>query len=243
MFRSIVLLLVCTVAVSVTLTAQHHVRNTVQIVFHPTYGSAPLGVDTSRYHTASGGTVSVSMLKFYVSGVRLIADHGDTVHIPGNYLVDCTDDERMSIAASIPEEAFGRYNAITFRIGVDRDVNEFGPQEGALDPINGMYWTWATGYVFFKLEGTVEQDTNRKRVYEIHIGGYKDPYNNTMQVKGAMATPVDAALPSAQIDIDVNVEAFFDAAPAFNIMARPSVTDARQAFDVAPRVPEMFRVR
>lgn len=243
MLRSAVLLVGIVAIATGVVSAQHHVRNTVQIAFHPRYENAPLRFDTSQYRTVSGTTVTVSMLKFYVSDIALNILDGDTLRIPGHYLVDCTDDERMSIAASVPEEAFGLYSGLSFRIGVDSVVNELGPSEGDLDPINGMYWTWSTGYIFCKLEGTVEHGAAPKRVYEIHIGGYKAPYNNTMLVNGAMAQPVDAALPSARIDIDVNVNAFFDANPPFNIVARPSVTDARQAIDIAPRIPEMFRVR
>ena len=241
--RNVAFLVAIAVFAAGTLFAQHHVRNTVQIVFHPRYENAPLGFDTSRYGTAAGPTVTVSMLKFYVTDIVLNTLDGDNLRIPGHYLVDCTDDERMSIAASVPEEAFGLYSGLSFRIGVDSVVNELGPSEGDLDPINGMYWTWSTGYIFCKLEGTVEHGDAPKRVYEIHIGGYKAPFNNVMQLKGTMSKPVDAALPSARIDIDVNVDTFFNSEAPFNIMARPSVTDARQAVDVAPRILEMFRVR
>lgn len=243
MLRSAVLLVGIVAIATGAVSAQHHVRNTVQIAFHPRYENAPLRFDTTQYGTAAGPRVTVSMLKFYVSDIALNTLDGDTLRIPGHYLVDCTDDERMSIAASVPEEAFGLYAGLSFRIGVDSVVNELGPSEGDLDPINGMYWTWSTGYIFCKLEGTVEHGDAPKRVYEIHIGGYKAPFNNVMQVNGAMTHPVDAALPSARIDIDVNIDTFFNAGVPFNIVARPSVTDARQATDVAPRIPEMFRVR
>lgn len=243
MLRSAVLLVGIVAIATGVVSAQHTVLKTVQIVFHPRCGNAPLRFDTSQYRTVSGPKVTVSMLKFYVTDLALHPVHGDTLRIPGHYLVDCTDDERMSIRASVPYNALGLYSGLSFRIGVDSVVNELGPSAGDLDPINGMYWTWSTGYVFCKLEGTVEHGSAPKRVYEIHIGGYKTPYNNTMLVNGAMAQPVDVASPSARIDIDVNVDAFFDANPPFNIVARPSVTDARQATDVAPRMPEMFRVR
>ena len=60
---------------------------------------------------------------------------------------------------------------------------------------------------------------------------------------GAFALAYHTREPRGTIDIDVNIDTFFNAEAPFNIMARPSVTDARQAVDVAPRILEMFRVR
>ena len=40
-------------------------------------------------------------------------------------------------------------------LGVDSVLNYNGVHEGALDPINGMYWTWQTGYIHCKLEGKI----------------------------------------------------------------------------------------
>ena len=56
-------------------------------------------------------------------------------------------------------------------LGVDSVLNYNGVHEGALDPINGMYWTWQTGYIHCKLEGNIICDSSRKS-FEYHIGGY-----------------------------------------------------------------------
>ena len=56
-------------------------------------------------------------------------------------------------------------------LGVDSVLNYNGVHEGALDPINGMYWTWQTGYINCKLEGNIICDSSRKS-FEYHIGGY-----------------------------------------------------------------------
>jgi hypothetical protein len=42
---------------------------------------------------------------------------------------------------------------ITFSAGIDSLTSTAGIQKGVIDPINGMYWAWQSGYVNFKIEG------------------------------------------------------------------------------------------
>ncbi|WP_316930094.1 MbnP family protein, partial [Hymenobacter sp. IS2118] len=36
----------------------------------------------------------------------------------------------------------GDYQSVSFTVGVDSARNVAGAQTGALDPNNGMFWTW-----------------------------------------------------------------------------------------------------
>jgi hypothetical protein len=45
-----------------------------------------------------------------------------------------------------------------------------------------MFWTWNTGYIMAKMEGTSPLSTNSGNKFEYHIGGFKHPYNNTRKV-------------------------------------------------------------
>lgn len=56
-------------------------------------------------------------------------------------------------------------------LGVDSVLNYNGVHEGSLDPINGMYWAWQTGYIHCKMEGNIVCDSIKQR-FEYHIGGY-----------------------------------------------------------------------
>ena len=57
-------------------------------------------------------------------------------------------------------------------IGVDyARYNDYiaNPYTGALDPVNGMFWTWSSGFTHLKIEGNyLDTITNS---YVIHIGG------------------------------------------------------------------------
>jgi hypothetical protein len=64
-----------------------------------------------------------------------------------------------------------------FRFGVDSMLQENGVGEGDLDPINGMYWTWNSGYIQMKLEGKFIVDTITSKKFEYHIGGFRNGLN------------------------------------------------------------------
>lgn len=210
-------------------------QDAIQMRFQPTYRGQPIAFDTSAFHTATGATITVSMLKFYLSDLVVTMADGEALSISETMLVDLGEGEEFDI----PRKRHDKVTSVSFTVGVDSILNESGPREGALDPRNGMYWTWATGYIFLKLEGTLESPTTPRRVYEVHVGGYKAPYRNMIDV----VLPVHQQLSSDTVSIDVAVDRFFDAEPAFDITRRPSITDARQASDVIDRLRRMFRVR
>jgi hypothetical protein len=77
----------------------------------------------------------------------------------------------------IDDLSVGTYTAISFTIGVDSARNTSGAQTGALDPINGMFWTWNTGYIMAKLEGTSPKSTAGDKKFQHHIGGFEGANN------------------------------------------------------------------
>ncbi|MEM7163243.1 MAG: MbnP family protein [Bacteroidota bacterium] len=62
-------------------------------------------------------------------------------------------------------------------IGVDSLLCSSGEFTEDLDPIEGMYWAWQSGYVNFKLEGNSNLCDTRKNAFTFHIGGYVYPNN------------------------------------------------------------------
>jgi hypothetical protein len=66
---------------------------------------------------------------------------------------------------------------LTFNLGIDSLAHYRGTESGPLDPIHGMYWTWQSGYIHFKLEGSVKQKHQSSwQEFEYHLGGYRKPY-------------------------------------------------------------------
>jgi hypothetical protein len=110
--------------------------------------------------------------KFYIHGIELINEDSNKVfRIPADqyFLVDFSDSASTEVQVAILPYS---YNKIAFTIGVDSARNVSGAQTGALDPAKGMFWTWTTGYIMAKLEGTSPASKEPGNKFEYHIGGF-----------------------------------------------------------------------
>ncbi len=126
----------------------------------------------------SGKTQSfeVKTLRFYLSEITYLkGDYTVWTEPEGYRLMDLADSSSFNIASYVPDGLF--FDAIRFRLGVDSVSNSTGAHTGALDPGNGMYWAWHTGYVNLKIEGTCDACPPPKKDFEFHIGGFQNPFN------------------------------------------------------------------
>jgi hypothetical protein len=124
----------------------------------------PIVLQDSSYTNPFGETYSIKRLNFYCS--HLSADQqtlGETYWL-------LKAEEENSLTFPLPT---GHYKYISFVLGVDSLDNCSGAQSGPLDPMNDMFWTWNSGYVFFKFEGQSAASTADLQRIEYHIGGYK----------------------------------------------------------------------
>lgn len=120
----------------------------------------------NNYLNAAGDTFSITLFKYYISNISL-----DAVKVPGCFLV--SEDSAASKVIPLPE---GHYKRIYFMIGIDSLLNCSGAQDGALDPLYGMFWTWNSGYIMAKLEGISPSSALPGHRIEFHIGGYRAPH-------------------------------------------------------------------
>jgi hypothetical protein len=123
----------------------------------------------TNYVNASAETFSVTNFRYYISNVKLIKEDGSKYEVPNSYFLINANDTN-SLLAELTDIPGGKYTGVEYMIGVDSARNVSGAQTGALDPANGMFWSWSTGYIFMKLEGQSSASSNNSFVY--HIGGY-----------------------------------------------------------------------
>lgn len=124
-------------------------------------------------------SLKLETIRFYVSDVGLYSN--STLVAPAkqkHYLVDAALPESQVIDCKRKNRQ--PYTSIHFAIGVDSATNVTGAHSGPLDPMNGMYWAWQSGYINFKLEGSSTLCNTRLHRFQLHIGGYQHP-NNTFQ--------------------------------------------------------------
>lgn len=140
------------------------------IIFKNVVNGESLILDNKEYKNEHGDVYKISVFKYYVSNFKLYKKDGQVITLPQSYfLIDASDKASQSInLENIPE---GNYSKMSFIVGVDSLHNVTGAQTGALDPANGMFWTWNSGYIFVKLKGTSPQAPEGKIGFD--IGGVK----------------------------------------------------------------------
>lgn len=140
--------------------------------------------------------VTLETARFYLCNFQFL-QNGKAVFTDKNcHLVDLSDPATLNLKFKTPKNL--SYNAIKFNFGTDSLTNVVGVQGGDLDPAKGMFWTWQSGYVNFKLEGTWQTAANPNRHFEYHLGGFLPP-NATVQTLHLSA----GKGPAKQLKIDL----------------------------------------
>ncbi len=125
-------------------------QGTVYFVFENVIDGQPVQPGGLNYTNDAGNVYSVDLLKYYISNLLFLKDNNDVFAAPNYELIDEGQSGPHIFAVTLPQ---GRYVKLRFFMGVDSLRNVSGAQSGALDPVNGMFWDWNTGYVYFKHEG------------------------------------------------------------------------------------------
>lgn len=128
------------------------------------------------YQNNYADNFSINKLQFYISDLRFYSQNKEVLEYHKKYILIDIENEN-SLKISIPSNLM--FDQVLFNIGIDEETNKTGAKGGDLDPIHGMYWTWNSGYINFKLEGLY----NNNNEFMFHIGGFMKPYNTLQKVK------------------------------------------------------------
>jgi hypothetical protein len=143
-------------------------NGSVSIAFKNTVDGLPIEKDKLLYSNLAGNKYSVSLLKYYITNTVLVNEDGTEYKLNNYDLIDEFDKANFSTieAGNIPG---GHYTKLKFYVGLDKIRNHEGAQDGDLDPLYNMIWTWNTGYIFLKHEGQLITPTNDTVVMQYHI--------------------------------------------------------------------------
>jgi len=210
---------------------------TITLKFIPTYASnsnatEQIHLQDSSFNSNDKDSIQITTLKFYISGIELYKE-GSLVWKENNsyHLIDASDENSLSIPLSVPVAI--NYDRVSFNLGIDSATNMMGAQGGDLDPMRGMYWTWQSGYINFKLEGTSPICNTRHHAFEFHIGGYHHPYNTLQRI----SIPVD------KINNGIAVVVLLKELLASLNLANTNqiMTPGKEALWIAEKVKDSFR--
>jgi hypothetical protein len=214
-----------------------------KVTFSNFVGSQPLTLQTKWYNNANGDSFKVNVYKYYITNVKLIkSDNSVYTENESYHLINEADASSHSfVMANVPE---GSYTSISFLIGVDSARNTSGAQTGALDPINGMFWTWNSGYIMAKFEGVSPQSTSMDKSVVYHLGGFSGPNNVLRTVTLSFPTTMivkKGTTPNVHIDGDL--AEWFSFPNVIDFAQKPLLmTPGKDLVNIAENYKDMFKV-
>ncbi|MCS7004497.1 MAG: hypothetical protein NZM38_04145 [Cytophagales bacterium] len=160
-------------------------RGSIILKFDNVVGDKDLVLGAATYKNASNEDFTVDVFQYYISNIKLKTNDGREYIVPQDesyFLVreHVAASQRITIS-NVPE---GDYVEVTFTIGVDslRSTMPIERRTGVLDIADSatgkpMYWTWNSGYIFVKIEGTSPQSSytrpsDGQRRFFYHVGGF-----------------------------------------------------------------------
>lgn len=154
-------------------TAQ--MNNMIYIHFAPTFGVRQIDLSDSAFVVNENSKFAIEVLKFYVADFRFLNKGKEVGREKNSYhLVDVSIKSTLEFKISAPLQK--EFDQLIFNLGIDSTTNVSGVLGGDLDPTKGMYWTWQSGYINFKLEGKCNVCQTRNKEFTFHLGGYQQPF-------------------------------------------------------------------
>ncbi|MEJ5049330.1 MbnP family protein [Chryseobacterium culicis] len=170
-------------------------RDSLKIKFNPLLNGEKI-TDNAKHHSKDK-TLMVKTFKFYVSNFIINYEDSSSEIIDKVFLYDITKKESGMV--QLPKSSIKKVKSVLFTIGLDSLTTKNSNMENELDPIHGMFWSWRTGYINYKIEGSYGSSKN-KQPFVYHIGGNAPEYDTTFRVKkidqGTALLTVDIELKS-----------------------------------------------
>lgn len=206
------------------------------------------------YVNASVETFRLTKLNYYISNIRLRTTTGvEYVVLQDSSYFLVMEDQEESQAITLNNIPAADYNEITFTIGVDslRSTMDISKRTGVLDPAqgrDGMYWTWNSGYIFFKMEGiSPSAPVDQENKFYYHIGGYggydSPSLNNIREATVSMgsARAEVRGNKSPEVHFHVDILELFKNPTTFQIADYPAVMFSEFSKNISENYVHMFK--
>jgi len=235
-------------------------KGAIVLEFDNVVGSQNLQLNGPQTYTnANGDQFNVTLLNYYISNIKLKNSDGSTYTVlqDSSYFL-VKESNKASQLLKINNVPAGDYTEVTFTVGVDstRNTMDLSKRTGILDPANNsgednMYWSWNSGYIFFKIEGLSPQataDAAGNKKFRYHIGGYgglnSKTINNIKVITRSFGTEKATVRTnlSPQVHIVADLLKFFGGSTKVSIAANSAVHFAPFSVNLANNYTEMFTV-
>ena len=214
---------------------RHAVHSNTTLHLKHWVGDKPLQLFDTVYLNNFGEPFTVSKFKYYISQLSVTDINNKQSTLSNQYfLVNEEDAESKNIQLS----ATAPIRSISFWIGVDSARNVSRVQTGSLDPVNTMFWTWNSGYIFAKLEGRSDASHAPAHSFSWDVGGFKQGENALRKIVLVLEKPA-----TGDITVNANLLKWFDAAHVVKIAVSPVCHQPGQlAMQLADNYSRMFTI-
>jgi hypothetical protein len=158
----------------------------------------------------NGERYNINNLRYYMGKIRLVRNDNTEISVENPYQLVIDGKSEYQLGAIDT----GSYKAIRFGLGVDslnnhKDPTTYPKSHPLALQSPSMFWTWNTGYIFMKLEGSVDTTQAQTQVFNdfsfksslvMHLG--KDYFYREVE----LPIVLDISKQAATIEIDLNVE-------------------------------------
>ncbi len=218
---------------------------TVKITFINKVKNSPLILNTQHYTNTYGEDYTISKFKYYISNIALSHQGFVFKENESYHLIDASNNATQTFSFDVPISH--PYEQLSFILGVDSTRNVSGAQTGALDPANGMFWTWNSGYIMAKLEGTSPASPAINNKIEYHIGGFSGSNSALRQISINLAAIQTLAIQSnhtSEIIIEADIDAWWQNPNSLKFAENPvCTTPGELAKKCADNYAKMFTLK
>lgn len=175
LFASFLIMLACK---KETPTPSDPQKAEVLLDFNHVFGQSmlPFSANTWLVHPRTLDSLNFQVYKYYLSNIKLQRTDETWYTVPESYHLICATcnalNQKQILLNNVPS---GSYKAVSIMFGVDSTRNVSGAQTGALDPALGMFWSWNSGYIMIKAEGSSPQAA--QNAFTFHLGGFQGENN------------------------------------------------------------------
>jgi cytochrome c peroxidase len=216
----------------------------LDIAIDPRFDGEALRLDSLRYQTSAGETISITRLSYLISGLALETEDGRWLEFPA--AIAWMDAAAHRNRFTIPDVPPANYRGIRFHIGLDPTTNAADPAvypaSHPLNPnLNGLHWSWQGGYIFMAVEGMFITPANSA------LKGYAHHLARDANRTGiSLSCNLDCRKDSGVL-IHFDLAALFNAPRPLSFEKDGSSTHSRQGDSIAAalvsNLPGAFRIR
>lgn len=233
-------LIFSSVALLLFILSESNAQKTIIKLQHKV-GEQNLQLYSTTYKNIWNEPFIINKFRYYITALEIeFAEGKPSLFSEKKYhLVDEADESSKLII--INKKLIG-IKAINFILGVDSIVNTTGAHTGDLDPMKSMFWTWNTGYIYAKLEGTSDSSKAQAHAFSYHIGGYKTNENAVKKI----SLPINHQSTNhiTEIIIEADISTWFYGLHDIKISSQPICHQpGKLALSIAENYSKMFSIK